>query len=366
MARISIVTPAAAGSRSGNRHTAQRWAALLRALGHRVTLGTEWNGRACDLLIALHARRSHGSVERYRAAYPRAPLAVMLTGTDLYRDLPASAEARRSLELADRLVLLQDEARRRLPAQARRKARVIYQSADTALRAAPPRGRFRVLVSGHLRAEKDPFRAAAALEHLRGPAGLELVQLGSALDPRIEAQARAWMKKDPRYRWLGARSHRRALEWIARSHLLVVSSAMEGGANVIAEAARIGTPVLASRIAGNLGMLGRGYPGYFPFGDERALARLIARAAREPAFVARLRRALRARRALFAPAAERQAVAALLRELLPPRLRRASRRASIAPSRSRRPRRRARPTRRTAGSSPPSRSASGRRSRTGS
>ena len=132
----------------------------------------------------------------------------------------------------------------------------------------------------------------------------------------MQAQAQDWARREPRYRWLGARSHPRALEWLAHSHLLVVSSAMEGGANVIAEAARIGTPVLASRIAGNLGMLGRGYPGYFPFGDERALARLIARAAREPAFYARLGRALRARRALFAPAAERRALAALLRELL--------------------------------------------------
>ena len=132
MARISIVTPAKAGSRNGNRHTAQRWAAFARALGHRVALGTEWDGRECDLLLALHARRSHPSVERYRAAHPRAPLVVALTGTDLYRDLPASAEARRSLELADRLVVLQDEARRALPARLRARARVIYQSADTA------------------------------------------------------------------------------------------------------------------------------------------------------------------------------------------------------------------------------------------
>jgi len=363
MARISIVTPAAAGSRSGNRRTAQRWAALLRALGHRVALGTEWDGRACDLLIALHARRSHASVARFRAAYPRAPLALMLTGTDLYRDLPASAEAGRSLELADRLVVLQDEARRALPARLRAKTRVIYQSADTALRAAPPRGRLRVLVSGHLREEKDPFRAAAALAHLREPAGLEVVQLGAALDLRMEAQARERMRAERRYRWLGVRSHPRALEWLAHSHLLVVSSAMEGGANVIAEAARIGTPVLASRIAGNLGMLGRAYPGYFRFGDERALARLIARAGREPAFYAGLKRALRARRALFAPAGERRAIAALLRELLPARLRRATRQTATGPSRSRPPRPPARSIRRREGSFPPSRPASGRRSR---
>jgi putative glycosyltransferase (TIGR04348 family) len=316
MARISIVTPAAAGSRTGNRHTAQRWARLLRALGHRVSVGTEWDGRACELLVALHARRSHASVARFRAEHARTPLVVVLTGTDLYRDLPASAEARRSLALADRLVALQDEARRALPARLRGKLRVIYQSADSPLRAAPPRDRFRVLVSGHLREEKDPFRAAAALAHLRPLPQLELIQLGAALSEPMQAEAEDWARREPAYRWIGARSHGRALAWLARSHLLVLSSAMEGGANVISEAARIGTPVLASRVAGNIGMLGRGYPGYFPFGDERALARLIRRAAGERAFYARLARALRARRGLFSPAAEGRALAALLGELL--------------------------------------------------
>jgi putative glycosyltransferase (TIGR04348 family) len=316
MARISIVTPAGAGSRTGNRHTAQRWARLLRAFGHRVAVGTEWNGRACELLIALHARRSHRSVARFRAEHPRTPVVVVLTGTDLYRDLPASAEARGSLALADRLVALQGEARRALPARVRGKLRVIHQSADTPLRAAAPRGRMRVLVSGHLREEKDPFRAAAALAHLRALPNLEVIQLGAALSESMRAAAEGWMRREPAYRWLGVRSHGRALGWLARSHVLVVSSVMEGGANVISEAMRIGTPVLASRIAGNIGMLGRGYPGYFPLGDERALARLIERAARERAYYGRLKHAMRARRRLFSPDAERRALAALLGELL--------------------------------------------------
>jgi len=91
---------------------------------------------------------------------------------------------------------------------------------------------------------------------------------------------------------------------------------MEGGANVIAEAARIGTPVLASRVSGNIGMLGRDYPGFYPLGDDAALADLIRRAMRERAFYRQLKGALRARRALFAPAAERAALASVVREAL--------------------------------------------------
>ncbi len=316
MARIVIVTPAAAGTRTGNRHTATRWADLLRGAGHRVAVALEWQGERCDALVALHARRSHGSVARYRSAHPGDPLVVVLTGTDLYRDLPASAEARRSLELADRVIVLQEDAKRLLDAPIRRKARVVYQSASPRVRRAPPARRFRIAVIGHLRDEKDPLRAVAALALLPDRPELEVVQLGGPLDPALGLEAERWMAREPRYRWLGSVPHRRALRELARSHLLVVSSKMEGGANVISEAARIGTPVLASRMSGNLGMLGNRYPGYFPVGDERALAALIARAADEPAYYRRLERALRARRPLFAPAAERAALVRVVREAI--------------------------------------------------
>jgi len=329
MASIAIVTPAGAGTRNGNRHTALRWAAQLRRAGHRVSVAVEWDGRPCALLLALHARRSHDSIARYRAAHPRGPLCVALTGTDLYRDLPGSTEARRSLRLADRIIVLQDEALRLLAPRLRRKTRVVYQSANPHARHAPPARTFRVAVVGHLREEKDPFRAAAALAHLPREAGIQVIQLGAALSPAMEDEARWRMAAEPRYRWLGGTTHARALGWLARSHVLVVSSRMEGGANVIAEAARIGTPVLASRVSGNIGMLGRGYPGYFAVGDERALAQLLARALQDASYLRRLQRALAARRTLFSPAAER---AALLRAL-DARLRRPSGRGNAAATR---------------------------------
>jgi putative glycosyltransferase (TIGR04348 family) len=316
MARIAIVTPAGAGTRNGNRHTALRWAAHLRRAGHRVAVSVEWDGAPCELLLALHARRSHDSVMRYRRANPAGPLAVALTGTDLYRDLPASREERRSLEAADRILVLQDEAPRRLVAPLRRKTRVVYQSADPRTRRAPPARVFRAAVIGHLREEKDPFRAAAALAHLARDAPVEVVHLGAALSPEMEREARQRMREEPRYRWLGGMPHGRALGWLARSHLLVVSSRMEGGANVIAEAARLGVPVLASRVEGNVGMLGRGYPGYFPLGDARALARLLERARASREFYRRLQRGMAARRARFAPPAERSALLGALRGML--------------------------------------------------
>jgi glycosyltransferase involved in cell wall biosynthesis len=96
---------------------------------------------------------------------------------------------------------------------------------------------------------------------------------------------------------------------------MVISSRMEGGANVVSEALAAGTPVVASRIPGNVGMLGRGYAGYFPVGNERALARLLWRAETDHAFYRALVSQCRSRRGLVAPHGERAALKALLAEL---------------------------------------------------
>lgn len=280
-----------------------------------MRVAVEWQGEPCEALIALHAKRSHGSVARYREQRGDAPLIVTLTGTDLYRDLPDSAEARASLELADRVIVLQDAALKELAPQLRRKARVVYQSAAPRVSHHPPAHRFRITVVAHLRGEKDPMRAAAAFARLPDEK-LELVQIGEALDERFAIEARQRAERDGRYRWLGGMTHARALRWMAQSHVLVVSSVMEGGANVIAEASRIGTPVLASRVSGNIGMLGAHYPGYYALADDAALAALIRRAMSDRRFYRQLKSALRARRALFAPAAERKALVRIVRELL--------------------------------------------------
>lgn len=313
--KIALVVPRSAAPRSGNRHTSARWAKFLRGLGHRVREITEWRGGSDDLLLALHAYKSHPSISRFSRERPSHPLVVALTGTDLYRDIGRYPEARESLGMAARLIVLQDEGLRELSPYLRTKARVVYQSADLALRHAPDRSRFRIAVIGHLREEKDPFRAVLALRFVDRAAPIEVVQIGGSLHPDMTRQARGWVQRERRYRWLRSVPHRKAMSELAKSHVLVVSSLMEGGANVICEAARIGVPVLASRIPGNIGMLGRDYPGFFPVRNERALGRLIERCRTDPVFYRRLKGAVRGRRTLFAPASERAALGRVLRDL---------------------------------------------------
>src|SRR5882762_9012247 len=299
--RIALVTPAGARARTGNRHTALLWASFLRHAGHKVEISVQWSPDSrVDAMLALHARRSHASIRTFPSDKL---LVVALTGTDVYRDIHESAEARQSLELAHRLIVLQPKAAEELPERLRSKVSVVVQSCDTRLRHAPVKGKFRVCVIGHLRAEKDPMRTLAALSHVPNQE-IEVVHLGEGLDAALADEAKAGMEREPRYRWLGSVPHARALKWMASSHAMVISSRMEGGANVVCEALRIGVPVLASRISGNVGLLGARYAGYFALEDETALARLLSRAASDRAFYRQLKSEVAVLRRSVAPQAE--------------------------------------------------------------
>jgi putative glycosyltransferase (TIGR04348 family) len=309
---IAIVTPAPPGSRHGNRNTAVRWSAHLKALGHRVWVQVSWDGRPRDLMIALHARRSHESIVRWKRERAGKPLVVVLTGTDLYRDIRSDVDAQDSLDLADRLVVLQEKGLAELDPRHRAKACVIHQSVPKLYRQAHPKTYFLVTLIGHLREEKDPFRAALALGDIPEDIPVRVVHLGGAMSPEMEAEAREMMEADGRYKWIGELPHGEAMHWLGRSHAMVISSRMEGGAHVVSEAIAMGVPVLASNVAGNVGLLGEDYHGYFPCADEWALARLIERAARERKFLSSLEKQVKARRELVKPSAERKALGALL------------------------------------------------------
>jgi len=313
---IRLITPALSGSRAGNRTTAARWARLLRKLGHRVTVSTAYAGKAADLMIALHAWRSAASIARFATAWPTRPLVVAITGTDAYRFLAEDpATTLRSLALAHRLVGLHATIAESLPPEYRAKLRVIYQSAAAGLVRTPYRRGLRICVAGHLRDEKDPLRPAWAVRDLPDTSRIRVDHYGSAHDPTWAAAARAEMARSPRYRWHGEVSHGRLRQVLARSHLLVLPSRMEGGANILSEAVMAGLPVLASRIPGSVGLLGEGYPGYYPVEDTAALRALLLRAESDPRFLAELGAGCAARRPLFSAEREQAALAALLEEL---------------------------------------------------
>lgn len=370
--KIRIVTPAAT-PRAGNRATAERWAAHLRKLGHETEVDDAWEGASADLLVAIHARKSHASAARWRRRSGSAPLIVALPGTDLYRDLAADPNTRESLLLADRLIVLQQKGVEAVPSGVRPKARVIHPSAPdlwaacqdgaSAWSASEPSGseapgsehsgskaagetagetageaageppaeeesaekespeeegaEFQVAVLAHLRTVKDPLRAAAAARLLPDDSLVRVIHCGEALSLEWERAARDEMARNPRYLWLGDLARSRAMSVLRQSRLLAVTSELEGGCNAVCEAVTVGIPILASHVPGLVGMLGENHPGFFRVGETAELAALIHRAETDPGFYRSLGAAGARRAPLFDPARERSAWRSLLDELLP-------------------------------------------------
>lgn len=314
--QIELVTPSPPDLIDGNRVTALRWQGILTDLGHEVVLRNAWSGKGCEMLIALHARKSLASITAFRDRFPAAPLVVALTGSDLYRDLPRDCRVLRVLEQATRLVVFHRRAVFELPESARAKTWVIYQSAEgSRVKPAPPEPRFQVAVAAHLRAQKDPFRAAMAVRKLPTSSEVRIHHAGHALDGKLELRAKEEERKNLRYKWLGGLSHPEALDLIGTSHLVVISSQYEGGSNVLSEALAAGVPVLVSKTSGLVGTMGDDYPAYFPVGDTTALARLILLAESDSGFYRTLKdRAVRSAR-LVRPEQERASWQELIHEI---------------------------------------------------
>lgn len=309
---ITIVTPAGPDSKAGNRATAVRWQHLLEASGHAVDVCTEYDGEACDLMIALHAWRSAQAICRFRECWPDKPLIVVLTGTDIYHyqfEHPETTYA--SMASAHVLIGLHDLVAADIPERFRSKLMTLRQSAPKpsvcgGSKAEP--GQFNVCVIGHLRAEKDSLRAAWASRLLPEDSRIIVSCAGQAHNDEWREKALQESMGNPRFHWLGQLDNAQLEHLMAVCSLMVISSVMEGGANVVSEACRAGLPILASDIPGNRGLLGKDYPGYFPAEDEASLAALMSRVETNPEFLAQLRARVNALAASFTPEQERRSL----------------------------------------------------------
>ena len=312
---IALISPSQE-VRGGNRVTASRWARIFRDLGWEVLEEAAWSGRPCDLLVALHARRSHDSIVRFAAAHPDRPRIVAATGTDVYGDGPVSGETQDSFLRATRIVVLQPRAVERLPESTRGRARVVFQSVIVPAERPPKvQDAFQVCALAHLRPVKDPLLPARAARLLPASSRIRVVHLGGLIDESLRAELEREQRENPRFRWLGERPPGEALEVLARSHLFVSGSRHEGGSNAVSEAIAFGLPILATAIPGSLGLLGDDHPGLFPVGDARKLADLLHRAEIDPAFLASLGARSATLAGLTDPARERESWRTLLAEI---------------------------------------------------
>ncbi|MDB4461032.1 glycosyltransferase [Akkermansiaceae bacterium] len=266
--KVCVATPYPLEELKGNSVTADRIVGVLREAGIEARASHGFDGEAADVLISLHAVKGAQAVIDFQKAMPDGKSVVLITGTDIYEQLPeGSPTGMACLESVDRIAVVSERSIPSLPENFRGKAFVVPCSLDEIkLRAKPQSGPFVISVVGHLRPVKQSFATIEAVAKHPEWDNLEVWQLGEALDSACERIARDWTKKDKRYRWFGGLPREKSLERCAQSQLTINSSRLEGGANAVLEAMTMHVPVLASDIEGNRLLLGDDYPGYFENG----------------------------------------------------------------------------------------------------
>ncbi len=314
MLSVVIISPALSDANNGNWQTAKRWAQMLSS-HYRTRITKQWRAdmdASDDIMIALHARRSADSIAAWHGQRGSRGLIVALTGTDLYRDIQTDTQARASLDSAAHLIVLQELGIKSLPKQHHAKTQVIFQSTSSRETLAKTDKHLNAVMVGHLRDEKMPQTLFEAARLLKGDTKIRITHIGAGLDEKLAQDAIETEALCAGYIWARGLKHAQTRARIQRAHVLVHTSKMEGGAHVIMEAVCSGTPVLASRMDGNVGMLGSGYDGYFPVGDAAALASLLHQCKNDKAFLDHLSSQCALRAPLFYPAAEKAALLGLV------------------------------------------------------
>ncbi len=326
MTDVLITTPYPVDSTRGNSVSARRIAGILREGGFtaEVRLPGEIGGVDARMLLALHARKSAPAVTAFREGMPGRPVVVLLTGSDLHIDLPLggghAGEVMETMRDADLLVIAQEGSRAEVPEEFQAKLRMIPKSVDIPLPPSAPPDRadgLRVVIAAHIRPLKDPFRAADAARLLDEESGyrIRIDHYGDVAEEEMRTRIEWENFSSPHYHWHGPVSRDEMVEQLAHCHVHLNTSLMEGGANSVAEAMQIGVPVIATRIPGNIGMLGDGYAGYFEPKDSLGLAEVLERCARDNVYLARLAEQVRGRAKFFTRAAEKAGWLAVVREV---------------------------------------------------
>ncbi|MBT6399646.1 glycosyltransferase [Akkermansiaceae bacterium] len=272
--KVCVASPYPLSELKGNSVTTDRIVAMLNEGGVEARGSYGNDGEPADILITLHAIKGAPAVFDFKKKTPNGRVIILLTGTDIYQGLAEGSQiGGDALQVADRIVVPQEAALRKLPEKVRGKTVVIRPSLDPiAVKATSSQSPFVISVVGHLRPVKRPFLTIETLAQHPEWSDLEVWQIGQALDAEMRKTAEFWMEEDKRYRWCGGLPREESLALCAKSSLTINSSILEGGANAVLEAMTMGVPVLASRIEGNVGLMGDDYPGYF---EEGGMAKAL-------------------------------------------------------------------------------------------
>ena len=312
MIDVLIHSPFPLQTGQGNSVTADRTELILRGAGFEVRVeGGGYHGEDAKCLVALNARRSAGMVAEFDRAHPGRQIIVVVTGSDINHPQMEDecSDTRKTMARADALVMLHEADLEVLPVELREKAVCIFPSVKLpdGIKHRPGDGdRFEVIMAGNLRAVKNPQLAVEGARLLAEDSAVFISSYGDA-PADLAAEMTLASEQAGHFQWCGKVDHDSLMEKMARAHLLLNTSNLEGGANAICEAVTMGLPVVASDIRGNVGMLGRDYPGLFPSGDACAMVSLLRRCAEDAGFYRDLKSTVELRASLFDFATESEA-----------------------------------------------------------
>jgi glycosyltransferase involved in cell wall biosynthesis len=340
---IALVIPAPAATIWGAETTGERWRKHLQALGHSIDVVREepeatsgFEPEPYDALIAIGAEAADASIRAFHTRHPDRPLILALNGRDLYVSLDRTPTVRTNLARANALVVFHGRAPELLPDEIRARTYVVFQSVELpeggaeAIEPAPRSETlestphcFEVCVAAPLQSYRDPLRVAKAVRLVDASSQLFVTHVGRSLEDEWRERAQRESRDNERYEWIGGVSPQEALRYIARADLLAETSTVTAGSNALSEAIALDTPVVASRIPGNVGVLGGDYEGYFPPEREAKLADRLQSAELGEYTYRRLRTQCRELRPRFDWRREREAWRVILEERVTPTLRRA-------------------------------------------
>lgn len=203
-----------------------------------------------------HFGNSGATVGFLAASFLRIPWSFTIHGIS-ETDYPAGLLLAKKVEAANFVVcasyFMQAQAMRVAPTDCWNKFHIVHCGLD--LPSVPPRatspGVRRIVCAGRLSCEKGHAGLLDAFSTvLRKFPDLELVLVGDGPERGALSALASDLGVSNHVRFLGHTSERRTLEEIAAADMLVLPSFMEGLPIVLMEAMAIGTPVIASRVAG--------------------------------------------------------------------------------------------------------------------
>ena len=330
--RLLIVVPSQERA-TGNWVTATRLQLGLNRRGHLVAVAATTGdpaelrasvaGAAPELALLLHAWRSGRPWLESGLALP---YAVLLTGTDINAGIhdPTQAPVIAAVLESAAAILLQDPAsvarlRRDRPAQAQRThylpPGIILGADPYPLRArlVPSAGELLCLCPAGIRPVKGVVELLAMCDPLvQEGRFLRLACCGPLLDDAYSRNFLAAVAARPWAEYLGVVPPPAMPAALRQADVVLSNSFSEGLPNVLAEAATLGRPIVASAIPGHLAVVADGVNGLL-YADEAGFQTAVRRLLDEPGLLAALSRPDPQR---FAPEHEAAALEAICRGIL--------------------------------------------------